>query len=97
MTGLVDELKLFADKGIAAAELTEHKKAYQAKFDNDLGNDEVVSSLLEQGLYTGRTLAFLGDVNRKVQALSAADVVGALKKFVRPEALIKVKAGDLAN
>jgi zinc protease len=95
MTGLVEELVKLIDKGIADGELKEHKKAFQARFDNDLTNDEVVAALLDRTLVTGRTLAYDADLNKKVQALPATEVVSTLKKYVKPEALIKVRAGDL--
>jgi len=95
MTGLIEELSKLIDKGLSDGELKEHKKAFQAKFDNDLTNDEIVAMLLDRSLVTGRTLAFQGEINKKVQSLSATQVVSALKKWVKPEALIKVRAGDL--
>jgi zinc protease len=97
MVGLVEEVKKLADQGIAATELAEHKKAYQARFDSDLASDESVSMLLDRGLYTGRTLKFQKELNAKVQALSPAQVIGAIKKYVSPDSLVKIKAGDLPN
>ncbi len=97
MVGLVEEIGKLVDKGIPDPELKENKKSYQAKFDNDLANDEMVSMMLDQALFTGRTLAFQSQLNQKIQALSALQVTSAMKKFVKPESLIKVKVGDLPN
>jgi zinc protease len=95
MVGLVEELTRLGEKGISDAELKEHKKAYQAKVDNDLTNDESVAGLLDETLYTSRTLAFTADINKKIQALTPVQVVTALKKYLKPDALVKVNAGDL--
>jgi len=62
MSALLEELTKLSDKGIGDAELKEHKKAYQAKFDNDLSSDETVSTLLDDSLDAGRTLAFAAAV-----------------------------------
>jgi len=97
MMGLVEEVKKLAEQGIKSDELAEQKKAYQAKFDSDLASDENVSMLLDRSLYTGRTLKFDQELNAKVQSLSAAQVAGALKKYVNPESLVKIKVGDLPN
>jgi zinc protease len=95
LTGLLEELTKLIDKGLPDPELKEHKKAFQARFDNDLTNDEVVTMLLDRNLVTGRTLAFDAEQNKKVQALAGAEVTSTLKKYVKPEALIKIRAGDL--
>jgi zinc protease len=97
MVGLVEEVKKLASDGIKADEFAEQKKAYQAKFDTDLTSDGRVAGLLDRGLYTGRTLKFEQELNAKVQSLSAAQVMGALKKYVNPESLVKIKVGDLPN
>jgi zinc protease len=95
MEGLVGEMKKLVDEGVRDTELREHKQAYQAKFSNDLASDEFVSLLLDRSLYTGRTLAFQAELNQKVQQLSSSQVVSAMRKWVRPDSLVKVKVGDL--
>jgi zinc protease len=95
MTDLVEELDKLNEKGIPDAELAEQKKTYQAKFDNDLSNDELVATLLDESLFTSRTLAFQAELNKKIAALTPAQVVGAFKKWVKPQNLIKVQVGDL--
>jgi zinc protease len=95
MTDLVEELDKLIDKGIPDAELAEQKKTYQAKFDNDLSNDEVVSTLLDESLYASRTLAFHADLNKKIAALTPGEVVTAFNKWMKPQNLIKIQAGDL--
>jgi zinc protease len=95
MTGLLEELDKLRDKGIPDAELNEQKKTFQAKFDNDLSSDEVVGALLDESLYTSRTLAFHAELNKKIQALTPSQVIDAWKKWVKPSDLIKVQVGDL--
>jgi zinc protease len=95
LSALMEELNKLRDKGLDESELKEHKKSFQARFDNDLTNDEMVSMLLDESLFVGRTLAFNADINKKIQALTAPQVISALKKYVKPDALVKVNVGDL--
>jgi zinc protease len=95
MTGLLDELGRVLDVDVPESELAASKKAYMAKFDNDLSSDEALLGMLQHAQHAERTLAFVRDQNAKINALTARDVNAALKKYVRPDALVKIKAGDL--
>jgi zinc protease len=95
MSGLLEELRALSDKGLRSGELDEMKKSYQARFDNELANDEMITMLLDDTLHTGRTLAFFQSRNARIQQLAAPAVLDALKKHVRPDALVKAIAGDV--
>ena len=56
--------------------------------------DNELSSRLNNYLYYDRTLAFDADFEKKVEALTAAQVNGAMKKFIDPKKISIVKAGD---
>ncbi len=73
------------------------KRALQARFDHMLTSDKEVANLLDEELFAGRTLAFDQMQNARIQATTAAQVIAALKKYVRPDALVRVKAGDLKS
>jgi zinc protease len=51
-------------------------------------------SLLSSELAAGRTLSFLADFEKKVAALTVADVNQALRKQIDPKRLVIIRAGD---
>ncbi len=95
LTALLEEVALLQKNGVPADELADAKKAYQAYFDNQLANDEFVTAQLTRLLYLDRTLAYYGKVNGKIQTLSKDELAAAARKYVAPERLVKVLAGDL--
>jgi zinc protease len=97
MTGLLEELKTLAGGGLKDDELKEHKKAYQAYFENELSQDAAVAMMLDGAAFNNRTLAWEQALNAKIQSLSPAQVVAALKKWVSVDSLARVKAGDLSS
>ena len=51
--------------------------------------------LLSRNLYVGRTGEYQKKLLDKIAALTPAEVTAAIKKYVQPEALAWIKAGDL--
>ncbi|MCU1282577.1 MAG: pseudouridine synthase, partial [bacterium] len=95
MTAMLDELNSLLQKGVAAKELSDGKQAYKAQFETTLANDDAVLALLEESLAVGRKLDFYDKLMSSVQALTAPQIGAAVAKYVKPEALVKVKAGDI--
>ncbi len=62
-----------------------------------MADDEFVSSELAQGLFLGRTFAYWRDLNDKIQKLTPVDINAAAQKFIKPDGLVMVRAGDLAK
>jgi len=79
---------------VPEAELADAKRSYASSFDSQLADDDFVVSELNQGLYLGRTLEFWRGVNAKIQQLTAAELIGVARKYLQPEKLTKIKAGD---
>jgi predicted Zn-dependent peptidase len=44
-----------------------------------------------------RTFTFWRDLNDKIQKLTPADINAAAQKFIKPDGLVMVRAGDLAK
>jgi zinc protease len=97
MASMLDELNSIVQKGVAAKELIDGKKAYKAQFDTTLANDDAVVSLLEESLSVGRKLDYYDKLMSSVQSLTAPQIAAAVAKYVKPDALVKVKAGDIKN
>jgi zinc protease len=97
MSGLLAEIEAMVKTGVGDKELAEAKKSYAKVWEGRIAEDEFVLGELNQGLFLGRTLAYWGDLNGKIEKLTAADVNAAVKKFIDPAKLAKVRAGDLAK
>ncbi|HWE29716.1 MAG TPA: pitrilysin family protein, partial [Polyangia bacterium] len=97
MASMMDELDAFLHKGVAPKELSDAKQAYKAQFDTTLANDDAVVSLLEESLSVGRKLDYYDKLMSSVQALTAPQIAAAVAKYVKPDGLVKVKAGDIKS
>jgi zinc protease len=95
MHSLLDELTLILKDGVTEAELADAKKSYAATWDSQLADDDFVIVELTRGLFLKRTFAFWKDINEKVQRVTAAELLAVGRKYVNPEKLAKVRAGDL--
>ncbi|HET8938413.1 MAG TPA: pitrilysin family protein [Polyangiales bacterium] len=95
MHALLDELTLILKDGVTEAELADAKKSYAATWDSQLADDDFVIVELTRGLFLKRTFAFWKDINEKVQRVTAAELLAVGRKYVNPEKLAKVRAGDL--
>ena len=95
MTAMMDEISGFLHKGVADKELADGKKAYQAQWETTLASDDAEVALLEESLFVGRKLDYYDKLMSSVQALTAPQVGAAIAKYYKPDALVKVKAGDI--
>ncbi len=97
MTGLLAEIDSMVKSGVTEKELADAKKSYAKGWEGRIAEDDFVVGELNQGLFLGRTFAYWSDLNRKIENLTVADVNAAAKRFVNPEKLSKVRAGDMAK
>ena len=59
--------------------------------------DANVAAALVQQAYLGRTLAFSREGDAAIAAATTADVNAAFRKYVQPDALALVYAGDFSK
>ncbi len=97
MSGLLAELAGMVQTGVNDKELADAKKSYAKVWEGRIAEDDFVMGELNQGLFLGRTLEYWKDLNSKIEKLTVADVNAAMKRFIDPEKLAKVRAGDLAK
>jgi len=97
MTGLLAEIAAMVKTGVNDKELADAKKSYAKVWEGRIAEDDFVLGELNQGLFLGRTLTYWQDLNAKIEKLTVADVNAAVKKFIDPDKLAKVRAGDLAK
>jgi zinc protease len=94
MSAMLEEIDTVLRQGVPEAELADAKRSYASSFDSQLADDVFVAGELNQGLFLDRTLAFWSGVNAKIQQLSAAELIDVARKYLKPEKLTKIKAGD---
>ncbi|HEX7599126.1 MAG TPA: insulinase family protein, partial [Polyangia bacterium] len=97
LAAMQEEIRKLVKDGVSAKELDEAKKSYAKNWDSRMADDDFISGELAQGLFLGRTFTFWRDLNDKIQKLSLADLKAATEKFIKPDGLVLVRAGDLSK
>jgi zinc protease len=92
-----EELAKVLESGFTAEEITSAKDGWLQAQQMSRAQDSELAGKLATGLFTGRTLAFQADLERKVKALTADQIRDALRKYLDPAKLTLVKAGDFAK
>ncbi|HEU4726782.1 MAG TPA: pitrilysin family protein [Kofleriaceae bacterium] len=97
MAAMLEEITNLAKGGITAEELAGAKQGLLTGFERNLSNDPFVLGLLHDGLYLDRKTDFWAKQNAQISALTLDQVNAAIKRHLRPEALVKITAGDKAK
>ncbi len=90
-----EELEKLAKEGVTQEELDNARKGYLEDLKVSLSNDGAVAGMLTRNLYLDRTMKFLEDRIAKIKALTPAEVTAAARKYLAPDKLVVVYAGDL--
>jgi zinc protease len=91
-----DELAQILEKGYTDAEVEAAKKSWLQSRQVSRANDTELVSRITSNEFLGRTMAFEAGIEAKVQALTAAQIREAMKKYIDPAAMSFFKAGDFA-
>lgn len=97
MASMLAELDKIVKTGFTDAEVADAQKSYAKTWEGRIADDDFVLAELDQGLFLGRTFAYWKDLNGKIAKLTASQVNAAVKQFIDPGKLSKVRAGDLAK
>jgi zinc protease len=92
-----EEVEKFLKGGPTSEELSEGKRAYLEKLKVERSSDGALARQLGDYLFAGRTYRFAAEREKKVKALTAADVEEVFKRYVAPDKLVIVEAGDLGK
>jgi zinc protease len=90
-----EEVLKFLKEGVTQQELDDAKKGYSEQVKVQLSSDDAVGGMLVRQLRLGRTMKFTEDLLAKTQALTVDDVNSAMRKHLREDRFIEVRAGDL--
>ncbi|MBI1830952.1 MAG: insulinase family protein [Planctomycetes bacterium] len=92
--GAIEELNKLLKSGITEDELKLARTSYLEEMKVDRGKDGSLASTLREGLFLNRTLAYQADLEKKIAALTVADVNRAMAARLSSGRLVIVRAGD---
>jgi zinc protease len=93
-TAIREELDRLIEDGVKSDELSRAKSGYIQEHEVSRTSDANLASILADTLYLDRTMAYYADLEKKLDALTPDDVLAALQKYIDPERLSTVAAGD---
>jgi zinc protease len=94
---IAEEVGKFLKEGVSLEELEAGKKAYVDQLKVQRSEDSMLALQLSNGLFVGRKFDYYADLEKKIEALSPAEIQKAYQKVLDPKKLIIVQAGDFAK
>ena len=95
--GVRDELAVSLSGGFAGPEFDAFRDGLLLERRIDRAQDESLAHRIADNLYLGRTMAFSGEIDRKLSALTPDEVLAVFRKYVDPAKFVTVAAGDFAR
>jgi zinc protease len=92
-----EEIARALKDGFEAREVEEARSGWLQSRQVGRAQDAALARLLAQDLFLTRTLAWDADLEKKVQALTPAEIVAALRRHIDPTKITIMKAGDFAK
>lgn len=89
------QLTLWHDQGVTAQELQDRKGNLVGTFKVSLATTEGLAGALLAAKHRGYDPTWLDEYPKRVEALTLEQVNDAVKKYVKPDAMILIKAGTL--
>ena len=96
-TAIAEELDRIRKDGVTEEELQRAKDSYIQSQRVARSNDASLAQLIEKNTNAGRTMEFVSDLEEKVSKLTVDEVNAAIVKYIDPEKLFIVNAGDFAS
>jgi zinc protease len=91
---ILDEIQKLLKDGVTTDELARAKKGYLQQLQVGRSNDGQLVGTLGDTAQEGRTMAFYGELQNKIESLTVEQVNAVLRKYVDPKRLFLVTAGD---
>jgi zinc protease len=89
------QLQLWYDAGVTSAEVQARKSNLIGAFKVDLATTTGLANTLLATVNRGYGLDWLDDMPAKINSLSNEQVNGAIKKYLKPDSMVMIKAGTL--
>ncbi len=97
MASTLRELRRFADEGLTAAELETFKTTLTGSYKVALATTNGLAGSLLNALQRGYGPEWIDEFPRRLQALTLAQVNGAIKKHLQVDKMVTVMAGTLPD
>jgi len=91
------QLKLWYDAGATPAEISARKSNLIGSFKVDLATTGGMAGALLSAVNRGYDVNWLDEFPARINALSDQQVNGAIKKYLKPEGMVLVRAGTFAG
>jgi zinc protease len=92
-----EEIQKVVTDGFTADEVEQAKKGWLLSRQRNRGTDAIIANTHLTFLFIDKTFAFDEELDRKVAALTPAEINSAMKKFITPDKISIFKAGDFAK
>ncbi len=92
-----DEIKKATTEGFTAEEIEAAKSGYLQSRQLSRAQDRELASRLNNYLFLNRTIAFDQSFEEQIKNLTPAQVNAAMKKYITPDNITIIKAGDFAK
>jgi zinc protease len=92
-----EELDKMLNEGFTEAELRDARNGWLQSRNVSRSQDRELVGRLSGYLYLDRTLEWDADFEKRVAALTVADVNAAVKRWIKPDGITIIEAGDFAK
>ena len=92
-----DEMTRAIRDGFTADELNKAREGYLQQRQLQRAQDGSLAAMLANYLFLGRTLSYDTEFERRVAALTPAELNAAMRRYIDPSKITIVKAGDFAK
>ena len=92
-----EEIAKVLNEGFTAEEIAQAKSGWQQSRSVSRSQDAELVGALGNYLFLGRTLAWDAEFEKKVLALDNEQIRAALKRHIKPDKFVVMKAGDFAG
>jgi zinc protease len=96
-TAIREEFARLLSDGVTADELERAKQGFLEAQKVRRTTDGALAGLLSELSYTGRTMIYQADLERKIESLTPDQVVAAVRNHLDPQKLVIVTAGDFGT
>ena len=83
--------------GFTDEELEIARRGYLDQQQSGRANDALIAGMLANSLFLDRPLTFTAEQEAAIEALTAGDIVAALRRHIDPAKLTIIRGGDFAN
>jgi zinc protease len=97
LAAIREELDRIRESGITPEELSRAKASYLQAERIRRSGDPFLASELVNSMFNNRTMQYQSDHERQIAETTVESVNEALKKYIQPDQLVTVIAGDFAG